>query len=66
MSAMLKRPYTFMQKVESLERQLNSVELMFCCEVLNIDFLAFLTEFRAELVRMQLTKLLPEQDEIDS
>ncbi|PQV62713.1 hypothetical protein B1R32_12429 [Abditibacterium utsteinense] len=58
MSALLERPYTFMQKVESLERQINPVDLLHCCHVLGVDFIEFMTRFDAE--RRQLPLAEPE------
>ena len=54
MSALLSRPYTFMQKVESFERQINPVDLLHCCRVLGVDFIEFMTRFEAERRRLQL------------
>ena len=58
MSALLQRPYTFMQKVESLERQINPVDLLHCCRVLSVDFIEFMTRFEAQ--RRQLPLREPE------
>ena len=56
MSALLSRPYTFMQKVESLERQINPVDLLHCCKVLGVDFIEFMTRFEAERVQLPLAE----------
>jgi len=56
MSALLQRPYTFMQKVESLERQINPVDLLHCCRVLNVDFIEFMTRFETERRCLPLTE----------
>ncbi len=47
-----------MQKVESLERQINPVDLLHCCRVLSVDFIEFMTRFEAE--RQQLPLAEPE------
>lgn len=54
MSALLQRPYTFMQKVESLERQINPVDLLHCCNVLGVDFIEFMTRFDVERAKLPL------------
>jgi hypothetical protein len=54
MSALLSRPYTFMQKVESLERQINPVDLLHCCNVLGVDFIEFMTRFDTERAKLPL------------
>ena len=54
LSADLNKSYTFVQKIESLERQLNPVELMDFCEAVGTDFVAFIADFKNEVAVLRL------------
>jgi transcriptional regulator with XRE-family HTH domain len=57
----LERPRSFPHKVENGERELNVVELMDYCAVLEVDFLMFVAR-----VTMLVKKLRLEQDTSES
>jgi transcriptional regulator with XRE-family HTH domain len=53
LSSLLSKSYTFIQKVESFERQINPKELMDVLDALRVPFIPFMESYRNKVLELR-------------